>query len=374
MKRKDIKMLIRKTALQDMPDVFDRIDLNLVNYDSRTNVDRAPRIVFNFTKALKFASLVLLLGITSIFVYSQMLNPASEVMAMETDAELIGFPAISGANLINSMQTLDLSQEIFLPLAIGSGTLLPEEELNTLNLYLNAMETMLGDKNDLSYVITENAANEYRYLLEYQAIDLLGTSLTYQMHYNLIAQADDENIMIMEGIILIGDNEYELNGTYRVNGSVSNMKLKVMIDAENYILIEDLTTNGNQIFSYKSYQNGLITDSVRIGLSLTESKIVGNLKIISDDTTIEYRIRRNDIEDAMEGMTITYQYQKGSVSETGIIDVDIESVVAGEYEYCYSIKTTESGNVMMEYRAIRANKAAQDSIPGNNNHPGNGRD
>ncbi len=330
MKRKDIKMLIRKTALQDMPDVFDRIDLNLVNYDSRTNVDRAPRIVFNFTKALKFASLVLLLGITSIFVYSQMLNPASEVMAMETDAELIGFPAISGANLINSMQTLDLSQEIFLPLAIGSGTLLPEEELNTLNLYLNAMETMLGDKNDLSYVITENAANEYRYLLEYQAIDLLGTSLTYQMHYNLIAQADDENIMIMEGIILIGDNEYELNGTYRVNGSVSNMKLKVMIDAENYILIEDLTTNGNQIFSYKSYQNGLITDSVRIGLSLTESKIVGNLKIISDDTTIEYRIRRNDIEDAMEGMTITYQYQKGSVSETGIIDVDIESVVAGE--------------------------------------------
>jgi hypothetical protein len=374
MKRKDIKMLIRKTALQDMPDVFDRIDLNLVNNDSRTHVDKAPRIVFNFTKALKFASIVLLLGITSVFVYSQMLNPSSEVMAMETDAELIGFPAISGANLINSMQTLDLSQQIFLPLEIGSGTLLPEEELDTLNLYLNAMETMLGDKNDLSYIITENADNEYRYLLEYQTIDLLGTSLTYQMHYNLVAQDGNENIMIMEGVILIGDNEYVLNGTYRVNGSVSNMKLKVMIDAENYILIEDLTTNGNQIFSYKSYQNGLLTDSVRIGLSLTESRIVGNLKIISDDTTVEYRIKRNDIEDAMEGMTITYQYQKGSVSETGIIDVDIESVVAGEYEYCYDIRTTGSGNMMMEYRAIRGNKATQDSIPGNNNHPGNGRD
>lgn len=374
MKRKEIKMLIRRTALQDMPDVFDRIDLNLVNNDSRTNIEKAPRIVFNFTKALKFASIVLLLGITSVFVYSQMLNPSSEVMAMETDAELIGFPAISGANLINSMQTLDLSQQIFLPLEIGSGTLLPEAELDTLNLYLNAMETMLGDKNDLSYIITENADNEYRYLLEYQAIDLLGTSLTYQMHYNVVAQADNENIMIMEGVILIGDNEYELNGTYRVNGSVSNMRLKVMIDAENYILIEDLTSNGNQIFSYKSYQNGLLTDSVRIGLSLTESRIVGNLNILSDDTTIEYRIRRNDIEDAMEGMTITYQYQKGAVAETGIIEVGIESVVVGEYEYCYNIRTTGSGNVMMEYRAIRGNKATQDSIPGNNSHPGNGRD
>jgi hypothetical protein len=371
MKRKEIISLIKKSAFEIMPEVIDKINLDFIIGDSDYVSVMKNKTRFNFTMVLKFASLIIFSLITSIFVYNQ-LNSTGEVMAMQTQAELIGFPAVSGATLIDQINTISLNQDLYMPLSNSEEPLINETILDNLNLYLNAFEIMIGNKTMQIYTMKQSTNPEYTNLIEYQTTDLLGNALLYQIFYNTYVHPSNNKTMNLNGILRIGEDEYELIGNYIETRSVEKMQWFVRIDEENYIEIEDITHQGRQLFSYKIYQNGTLNSSVQLGLSLIDSNVVGKLKIQNTQETIEYRIRRNSQSTDSDMLMINYVYQRGSQNETGEIDVELETIAPGEYQYRYQIRVSGMMNNIIEFRGMRGPKAGRDSNPGNTFPPGPG--
>lgn len=374
MRNKDIKMLIKKAALKSMPEVIDKIDLDLVMDDYIERPLKRKSMSINFTKVLKFASLILLFSITSIFIYQQLQNPSSEIMAMETEAELIGFPAISGATLLDELTVSDLSMDVALPIEMMPQTTLIEDELNSFNRYMMAMETMIGDKTGLSYAIEDINLNQYTKKLVYSSTDLLGNPLEYSLMYHMELTNSETNEYTLYGVITIGENDYLMEGSLRKNGKVSQVRWKVMLDDNTYIRIEDMSTSSSQLFRYQTFEDGVQTSSMQMQLSLVNNKVLGKLETASNDVTVSYQMNRNRHLNSIDTVAIQYTYQKGNITESGDIDVNLEETSEGQYEYRYQIKMMGSNTVISEYRGPRDDFSNKDSNPGNNHNPNSGDD
>lgn len=374
MRNKDVKMLIKKAALKSMPEVIDKIDLDLVMDDYIERPFKRKTISFNFTKVMKFASLILIFSITSIFIYQQLQNPSSEIMAMETEAELIGFPAISGATLLDELALSDLSMDIALPLEMMPQTTLIENELTEFNRYMMAMETMIGDKTGLSYAIEDINTNQYTKKIVYSTTDLLGNSLEYSLMYHMELTNNETNEYTLNGVITIGENEYLLEGSLRKNDKVSQVRWKVMLDDNTFVRIEDVSTDTLQQFRYSTFEDGVQTRSVQMRLRLVNNNVLGTLETASNDVTVSYQMNRNRHLNSIDTVAIQYTYRKGNVTESGDIDVNLEETSEGQYEYRYQIKMMGSNTVISEYRGPRDDFSNKDSNPGNNHNPNSGVD
>ena len=374
MRNKDIKMLIKKSALESMPEVINKIDLDLVmdDYIERPHTRRINS--FNFTKVLKFASFILLFSITSIFVYNQIQRPSSEILAMETEAELLGFPAISGATLLDELSISDISYNLALPLDMMPETTLIENELSHFNRYMIAMETMIGDKTGLSYRIEDITQNQYTKKIVYTTSDLLGNTLEYSLVYRMELMNTETKEYHLEGIITIGETDYTLDGTLSKNGKISKVRWNVMIDENTYVQIEDISTSTRQLFRYRTYEDGVMSCSVQMQLMLVNNQVLGKIETTSNDANIAYQINRNRNVNALDTIAIQYTYSKGNMTEDGDIDVDIEELTEGQYQYRYQIRIMGSTTVTSVYRAPREDFPNKDSHPGNNHNPNSNDD
>ena len=123
MRYKDIKTLIKSNAIKSMPDVFDKIDLDQIMDDFVPVKKRKKIHTFNLNTVLKFASLLLILTISSIFVINQLLNSDNQVFAMESEAEIIGFSSISAASFLDENEIVDISLPLAYPVEYNPQTL-----------------------------------------------------------------------------------------------------------------------------------------------------------------------------------------------------------------------------------------------------------
>jgi len=371
MKIKDMKMMVQGKALEAMPDIFEKLKQELVMIDIPTEKPSRRIWNFSFSKVLRFATIILMLGITSIFVYNQLQTPTTVVFALETEAEILGFPAISGAVLMDEFETTPLSMPLALPLADTPTSPLIESELDQLNKYLNSLEAMIGDKSTIAYTISQTDNAEYFYKLQYQTYDLLGNELNYQLYYNMTSDETIDNQYHMEGIMTIGSVEYQLSGTRKDLEKNSSVNWTIALDAQNYITIEDHSTNSKQMFAYSIYQNGILEYTNELELSLKDNQVVGNLTVQSNDCMVEYRIERSRFNDASDKLSIQYTYQSNSNVESGNIDVEVETDLEGNSQFNYSVRGMGSNPIVTEYQKERGNRANSDSNPDNDN-PGPG--
>ncbi len=380
MKTKVMKMMIKDKALKAMPEIYDKLKLELDMIDVPAEKQQKKIWNFTFSKALRFATYILLIGITSLFVYNQLYSQSNVVFAMETEAEVVGFPAISGAVLLDEYETLPLSMPLVLPLDMTPTAPLIESELDQLNKYLNAIESMIGDKANIAYSILESDNVDYTYMLQYQTYDLLGNELNYQLYYNMTSDDTLDNQYHMAGIMMIGSSVYQLSGTRKELEKVTKVNWTIAIDAENYVTIEDRSTNAKQLFGYSVYQNGILQYANELELSLKNNQVIGNLSIQADDYMVEYRIERNRFDEASEKLSIRYAYENQMVRESGTIDVEVETDLEGNTQYNYAIRGMGANAPVTEYQKDRGNRSNHDSNPdndmpgpgGNNPGPGHG--
>jgi len=371
MKTKDMKMMVQGKALEAMPDIFEKLKQELVMIDIPTEKPSRRIWNFSFSKVLRFATIILMLGITSIFVYNQLQTPTTVVFALETEAEILGFPAISGAVLMDEFETTPLSMPLALPLADTPTSPLIESELDQLNKYLNSLEAMIGDKSTIAYTISQTDNAEYFYKLQYQTYDVLENELTSQVHYNMTSDETTDSTYHMDAIMPIGSIEYQLSGTRKDLEKSSSVNWTIALDAQNYITIEDLSTNSKQLFAYSIYQNGILEYTNELELSLKDNQVVGNLTVQSNDCMVEYRIERSRFNDASDKLSIQYTYQSNGNVESGNIDVEVETDLEGNSQFNYSVRGMGSDPIVTEYQKERGNRANNDSNPDNDN-PGPG--
>lgn len=367
MRNKDVKQLIRKAAFSDMPDVRNRIDLNVIPEYVDKPIKRSHNPFFSFNQVLKFASVLLLFGLTSLFVYQQLTNPIVEVMAMETEAELIGFPAISGSSLLIESEVSDLSYREAIPLV---ETTSPEIEsyLTQLNPYINAMESMIGDKTSLQYSLESNG-NDYQYQITYVSSDLLENEVTYVLYYNKTKLADVADAYQLDGVMVIGDRELTLTGRLIQTKTVTKTRWEISTSEDEVLVVDDVTTDRVQQFRYQRFEGDVLQETASLTLKLENNDVSGELSFEDNDTTVTYQMSRYK-KNTANAIQIAYALRKGSLIEEGELSVSATEDESGisEYHIVITPRGSQASTTIVNTR--RKSKNANDSTPGNDDSPG----
>lgn len=367
MRYKDIKTLIKSNAIKSMPDVFDKIDLDQIMDDFVPVKKRKKIHTFNLNTVLKFASLLLILTISSIFVINQLLNSDNQVFAMESEAEIIGFSSISAASFLDEIEIVDISLPLAYPVEYNPQTTLIESEMDSLNRYVNSIEVFLGSKNNFSYEMTDLINHEYQKEIKYKATDLIGNNLEYSLYYRIEKSPLIQNKYTLQGVISLGENTYQINGSFIQNKKISQVEWTVTNETNKSIKITDTSSETTQKFKYSYYEDNNITSEVEIELYVDNSNVSGKIKSQNNDINVTYLMNRVKNQNTFDSMSIHYQYQKGISSEDGQIDIEVETPSAGQYGYLYKIKLQGSNEVVAEYQGRRNDFSQKDSNPGNGN-------
>jgi hypothetical protein len=341
MKRNELKMLIRQTAEREMPEVLDKIPLNDIEVVPETV--RKPRLTFRFTNVLGFAALILVLGFTSIFIY-QFLNPLvpPQTVALDSEVEVYGFQMVSAASLLDSVEPLGLS---LVPLSMDTEAPLISDEIENLTTYLNLMETMLGSVDAISFTPVASDRAEFQTMVVYDSVDLMGNAITHRIYYNEIPDPADNDKTYVEGLMVLSGRELQLNGTITENEDGTKTRFIAKIDENNYVSVEDQSTDEVQKFRYQVVQAGVLVQENEIRLVLEEENITAVIDYETETAHVQYRFRKT-LGDAT-GSTIRVQYSclgENDDLEDGEIEVTVEyDEVSATYRYQYQV-STEHGN------------------------------
>lgn len=373
MKIRKIKTLIKDNALKSMPDVFEKIDLDLVMDDYKYSPKSLKTHQINYNTILKFASLLILVAITSIFILNRLSNINNQLYALESETEVIGFTSISGASLLDRIESVELS----LPLDLPIESTLIESQIVNLNPYLNSIELFIGDKTNSKYQEDEVINQEYDKLIKYTTTDLTGNLLEYSFYYHISKVQDANNDYSLKGHMTLGENQYNVNGTLTRNKKLVTVNWTITNSSNKKIIIRDLSDISVQKYKYETYESDVLIDEIEIELLVNEKIISGKINANKNDSTTSYNISRIKQSSSYDSMNIQYQFQKGNQFEEGEIDIDIEEPSLGNYQYHYKIRLKGSDNIVAEVQRSRNNFGNHDSKPGNghgqNNHPGSGR-
>jgi hypothetical protein len=365
MKRNEIKDLIRQAAMKEMPEVLDRIHLENIEIPKSKAAAFRRAIHFSLAKVLRFAMFFLVLGFTSIFVYDYLTQtPEPQVMALSTEAEVYGFQMVSAASFLGTVTPLSLP---ITPLSTD-----PENDdsiigtkIGDLTIYINIMETLIGDKGALSYTVAESDLPEFAFLLTYDAADLLGNPIKYKIYYNEVPDQTDATKTIIDGIMIKSGIEYQLAGTITDADGTVKTSFKAMLDADNYVLVEDRTTEEGQRYHYTVVENGELANETEIRLVLEENKISAVIDYVDANTEIEYKISKVTNEDDSETIKVKYTCKNNDQAdddENGDIDVGVEyDQASSTYQYRYQVQSNHGNqHESHQYSGNRSDKVDED--------------
>ncbi|MFA5178933.1 MAG: hypothetical protein WC363_01630 [Candidatus Izemoplasmatales bacterium] len=368
MKLNMLKALIKKTAENEMPDVYAKIDLATINIIPEVENTNPIKRHFSFSRVLQFAVLVLVLGFTSVIVYALVTNSNVTPQALISDEEVIGFQAISATAFIGSLEPLSLA---YLPLETPAVTPDIADQITNLNTYINVLETLVGDKDSITFETAESSRLEYEYYVHFESIDLLDQVVSYGLYFNKTLDSENANVTHLEGVMVQSENEYALLGTITETASGNSINLFACVDQNNYVSIEDQSTKSKQSYRYTVYENGIQMQQVEMGLTLTDNRICATVNYEQDDDTVEFQISRVENNSGTAQIRVRYTCKNNDNNEEGDIDVAVEyNQTSSSYQYRFMV-TYRHGNQSdsCQYTGSRTDKASEN---GNGNSDGNG--
>jgi hypothetical protein len=241
MKEKEIRERIKQTALNEIPDVYEKIKLNNIQIEPRKRRD----FNFSFAKTLKIVFTSFVLIVTGFFVYNFILNNSIDSNTpLASDMELLGFQAISGSVLLGDLEAEELSYDSFsseiIPLSATTESISIDTYIDDINPLVHMMETILNSSSDIEYKEFDSDDVSYQYAFSYKSYDLAKNAVNFKIYYN---KTNED----FEGKVIIEDNTFEFDK--------NSLRLQVRASETNYINIENKSTDLQQAFKYSLYQN-----------------------------------------------------------------------------------------------------------------------
>ena len=340
MNRSQLKKSIKRAALAQMPDVFDRIDLENAYVASPERVVRRIR-PFNYALVLKAMVVLILVGVTGVFVYDQLKPEPPVVLALETEAEIYGFQLVSATSLLSQITATELALDVKFgdhdttTAPIQESETLVTDQIDKITDYLNTMEVMLAEADETVYEVTPSDVEGYQWMLTFTTVDLLDNALAYTIHYNEALDPEDAGRRLIDGVMTMGGNEYALSGTVATEGDAVRTRFTAS-RGDDSIEITDLTDADGQKYRYDVEKDGQPYESLDLRLSREDGALVATISHETATTSAEYRFRR--LDDGT-GFEIKYRYEKDGETETGRMGVRVEFDEVNEnYRYQYDVE------------------------------------
>lgn len=310
MKPKEIKKIIKLNMDSHIPDQAPRLDIEWAKPKSVPL--KSPR-AFHFKLILSTGLAVLILAITIALWPNGGLPPNPSEKLLKSDHEIISFSAVSSISLISTMGTNEL---ISLPATLQATE---EPEVITRVLpYLRTVEQLLLSDSGLNIVTGISDLPEYETFMQFETRNLLGGIKTYVMHYNmvLVDEDDDESEYSLEGILIFGENTYQVIGEKEIEDDEESVKFKAFKDASNYVESTYKIENDEQTFEFKVVQNGLTVSESKFEIEFDqdETKVKLSFKEGNNEGTFEFEYFT---EDGLNFIKIEFEIDLNNQSSSG---------------------------------------------------------
>ena len=131
------------------------------------------------------------------------------------------------------------------------------EEENILNNLKIAQNMITGDV--VKSEIKDSKIEGYKYSYTISSQDLSGDNKIYDFYYNeteLKTDEFDEKEWRLDGIVLLEETEYKIQGNREKEGNEEEIQFVVKMDDRNYVVIEEETEKGEKEYSYTKFENG----------------------------------------------------------------------------------------------------------------------
>lgn len=309
MKEKEILSRINKAAIEEMPDVLGRINLNNIAIEP----NERKHFSFNFAKSVRLAVTSIALLITGFFVYNTFFSPINNSNTpLESDIEILGFQTITGAVLLDENNLVELSYtgdyESFPLNAFTTESLDIDDYIEDINPYIHLMETILNNNDSIDYQTFESDDANYAYAFKYTSSDLTKNELTYRIYYN-------QTVDTISGKIVFSDREYLFEKTQN--------QIKINIDENNYILVENNSTSTQQQFNYSLYQNGVKTLENDLEVYRVQNNIQVRTRINKNGLSINLYVQRRYLSN-LDELEVDYEIEESQRQINGQFKVNLE--------------------------------------------------
>ena len=330
MKVKDIKERIKQTALNEMPDVYEKINLNNIQVEPR----KSRKFSFDFAKSLKIVFTSFVLVVSGFFLYNFILNNnIDSTTPLASDLEILGFQSISGTVLLGDSELEELSYDNLnsevVALSQMSESITIDDYVDDINPFVHMMETILNSTNDITYNEFDSDDENYQYAFSYKSSDLAKNEVTFKVYYN---KTDD----LFEGKISIEDEVFEFDK--------NTIRMQIRASENNYIEVKNNSTDIKQAFNYRLYQDQQLVFENEMELFRVQNNIQVRTKITKNGLSMNLYFERKYMSD-LDELEVEYEIEENSSIISGNFKVDLEfDQMMNGYHYRYVFSNNSTTN------------------------------
>jgi hypothetical protein len=262
--------------------------------------------------------------------------------------EIIGFQTITGSILLEdfSVEELNYTEDDYLNSLELSVTesIDVNDYLDDINPFMHLMETIINQDETIMYEEFQSDDENYSYAFSYTSSDLAKNEVIYKVYYN---QSEETT----EGEIRFNDYNYQF--------TKNNQNIKIEIDENNYVNINDLSTNNQQKFAYQLYKNGLKALDTDIEIYRVNKNIEVKTNINKNGLSMNLYIKRNFYSN-LDEFEVDYEITENQNQVAGKFNVNLEfDSTINTYKYRY----------IMENNGTAEKPRGPINNPGRNNNP-----
>lgn len=201
---------------------------------------------------------------------TRIVNPP-EPYAPKSISETYAFELLNATNILTSMDstTLDAMRKLSQP----SHDTLEKTAKQIHKYYLTSRQVLLNEQ--VEYVVKESSDQNYEYEMELYILDNDDKSKCSIFFNKLIKEIDDdEEVYDLEGIIIINDQEYAIEGETEIEEDEFSTNLKVHLNDYSYFIIEQEIEDDEQDFIQTYVVNGKTVQQNRVSIEVENKKTV----------------------------------------------------------------------------------------------------
>ncbi len=184
--------------------------------------------------------------------------------------------------------------------------------------------------------VTESDKEGYESMYTITRYDLDKQKLVYTFYYNELKdkdtdELDDEDEVILEGIVINGDTTYKVRGKKEIENDEEENEFRINLDNNNYVVIETEREGKETEYSYSKYENGRLVYEEEVEYEVNKK---GEVEL--------------SFESEINGVEVEYSYKFKTVNGEKLIDCEIEKENK-EYDVLIKKTLTEDGKASYEF-------------------------
>lgn len=256
-------------------------------------------------------------------------------LKFSTNEDVLSFQALIASSLLpkSENETLSTKYNVSGPILVNAQTAEETVEIEeqddadivveNIDPYIELIEKILGTNQGLSVTVEASSLEGYSYMMTFGTSGLLDENQYYVIHYNMTLDEEDEDDedeaeFVLDGIMLVNDQEYILTGKREVEDDEEEIKFTAKLDELNYIESKYEVESEETKFEIKVVANGVTVSETEVKIEEEDDETKVELEFISGDNKGKYEFKY-EVEDGEPILKIEFETEIDGIQTTGEI-------------------------------------------------------